>query len=235
VSVIDNAGPIPARPPVTDLPTAVTRLKANSGPAGGHAEGLDQFRASGDTIAWVMDDDCVPDQRCLERLLARYDSSTSDCIVLPWWIDAATGQGAFLPAWCGFVVSRSVVERVGLPRRDLVWWTEDTEWIYWRMRQARIEVQHEQDAVVVHERVRDGGRRPVWKVYYEARNTVYYRLHVQEGSLRYRARRMLQSLSRLLAQVFADRDRRAAKLRVYCLGVVDGLFQRLGLRVPLNT
>jgi GT2 family glycosyltransferase len=180
-----------------------------------------------------MDDDCVPAPDCLERLLAHHAHDEDSAVVFPWWIDAATGTGAFLPAWCGLLVSLEVVARVGLPRRDLVWWTEDTEYLSWRMREAGIQIQRARDAVVEHRRVRDGGRRPPWKVYYEARNTVFYRLRIQHGSLVYRSRRMLTSLVRLLGQVLVDRDRPLAKLNAYVRGVFDGFAGRLGMRVPL--
>ena len=122
ILVVDNASPQPARPAAVDLPIEVLRLDANTGPAGGHADGLDRFLHSGNAFAWVMDDDCVPAPQCLERLLAWYDEAPADCLVFPWWIDVVTGEGMFRPAWCGFLVSRAVVEKVGLPRRDFVWW-----------------------------------------------------------------------------------------------------------------
>jgi GT2 family glycosyltransferase len=233
ILVVDNASPQPVQLVDVGVPSELVRMAENTGPAGGHASGLEHFLRSDNAVAWVMDDDCVPAAECLERLLERHERSSVNNIVLPWWVDGVTGEGQFCPAWCGFVVSKAVVERVGLPRRDLVWWTEDTEYVRTRMERAGVLIQHERDALVDHRRVRDVGARPIWKVYYEARNTVYFRLFLQDGRTMFRVRRMLFALGRLLAQVVRDDDRRVAKLVAFRTGVADGLGKRLGLRIPL--
>ena len=234
ILVVDNASPQPVQLVDVGVPSELVRTAENTGPAGGHASGLEHFLRSDNAVAWVMDDDCVPAPECLERLLERHERSSVNNIVLPWWVDGVTGEGQFCPAWCGFVISKAVVERVGLPRRDLVWWTEDTEYVRTRMEHAGVLIQHERDALVDHRRVRDGGARPIWKVYYEARNTVYFRLFLQDGRTMFRVRRMLFALGRLLAQVVRDDDRRVAKLVAFRTGVADGLGKRLGLRIPLE-
>jgi GT2 family glycosyltransferase len=234
VLVIDNASPEPARPVPARLTIDVVRLETNLGPAGGHAAGLQKFLDSGADLAWVMDDDCVPSPEALERLLIHLDQLAEDGPVFPLWRDSATGEGLFLPAWCGFLVSRAIVQRLGLPRAEFVWWAEDTEYLSWRMHEAGYRAEWASDAVVEHRRVRDMATRPVWKVYYEARNTVYFRLHVQHGSRRIRTQRVVRGLSKLFAQVLLTRDRKLKKLGAYCRGVVDGVRGRLGLRVALG-
>jgi GT2 family glycosyltransferase len=234
ILVVDNASPIPAHVGDLAVPCTVVRAETNSGPAGGHALGLECFLTSDADVAWVMDDDCVADPGCLEHLLEALADAPSDAIALPWWIDVITGGGQFCPAWCGFVVPREVVETVGLPRADLVWWTEDTEYIRHRMDRAGVVTLTPSDAVVEHRRVRNAGPRPVWKVYYETRNTIYYRMSVQPGKLTFRTHRMLRALGRLLAQVVVEGDRRSLKLAAFARGVSDGLRRKLGLRVSLD-
>jgi GT2 family glycosyltransferase len=234
ILVVDNASPQPAQVADLGVPCEVARTGENSGPGGGHAFGLGRFLHSEYAVAWVMDDDCVPAPDCLEQLLRRLQASPPESIVLPWWVDHVTGEGQFCPAWCGFVVPHVVVQKIGLPRADLVWWTEDTEYIRNRVDLAGVLTQYERDAVVAHRRVRDGGRRPVWKVYYETRNTIYYRLFVQSGKLTFKSRRMLRALAKLFVQVVLDGDRRGEKLRAFGKGVVDGSRRRLGVRVPLE-
>jgi GT2 family glycosyltransferase len=234
VLVVDNASPEPARPADVGVPCETVRTDCNTGPAGGHAVGLKYFLHSDCTVAWVMDDDCVPAPDCLERLLERLAASPTESIVLPWWIDGVTGEGQFSPAWCGFALPKIVVEKVGLPRPELVWWAEDTEYVRNRMDRAGVLTHEERGAVVEHRRVRDAGPRPVWKVYYEARNTVYYRLYVHSGKVTFNVRRMLRALGKLFVGVMLDGDRRLEKSCAFMRGVVDGARKRLGVRVPLE-
>ena len=94
-------------------------------------------------------------------------------------------------------------------------------------------MEREPGAVVEHRRVRDVTTRPVWKVYYEVRNTVFFRLYVQRKPYT-RFRRMARSLGKLLVQVVRADDHRLARAGAYVRGLFDGLTGRLGLRVPLD-
>lgn len=228
VVVVDNA----SSPPVSgaDLPTAprVVRSAANTGPAGGHHLGLTTFLTTTATHAWVMDDDCVPEPAALRRLLSAVPAAG---LVYPSWVDESTGTRVDWPAWCGFLLAREVVERVGLPRADFVWWAEDTEYLHWRIPQAGVPVTRVADAVVLHGRVRRHGAKPAWKYYYETRNTVYFRLFVQ----RRRGRRFYR-LARSLVRLAGGALRGPAPLRdagMVGRGLVDGVLGRLGPRVPL--
>jgi GT2 family glycosyltransferase len=233
VLVVDNASVEAARAGSRGVVVDVRRSEQNTGPAGGHALGLEVFLHSGADLAWVMDDDCIPDPDCLDRLLTRHAAAPVDVPVFPYWIDARTGQGTFKPAWCGFVVSRRRVAEFGLPRTDFVWWAEDTEYLQWRVHVAGLEPEYALDAIVVHDRVRGTATKPVWKVYYEVRNTVYFRLYVQRKPFR-RFKWLSRSLLKLMGQILLREDRKGAKLAAYGRGVLDGLTGRLGVRVPLG-
>jgi hypothetical protein len=154
--------------------------------------------------------------------------------VFPYWIDASNGTGSFRPAWCGFVIDRPTVECLGLPRADFVWWAEDTEYLQWRVHAKGVHVDEEQRARVEHRRVRWVSSRPVWKIYYEVRNTVYFRLYVQRRPFT-RFRRMSRSLAKLFGQIVTREDRKGRKLAAYARGLFDGLTGRLGLRMPLRS
>jgi GT2 family glycosyltransferase len=231
VLVIDNASREPVQASSRGVHVDVLRSEVNTGPAGGHALGLAMFLESNAAMAWVMDDDCIPQPTCLAHLVARYESTDGDAPVFPLWTDAATGASAFVPAWCGFLISRSLVALLGLPRADFVWWAEDTEYLQWRVYGAGIEPANEPCAVVEHRRVRITPTKPAWKIYYEVRNTIFFRLYLQRKPFR-RFKRMSRSLSKLLAQILAREDHKAVKLVAYWRGVFDGLSGRLGLRVP---
>ena len=232
VIVVDSASSPPAQHGIRSFPVALVRLDDNVGPGGGHAVGIERFLESDADLAWVMDDDCVPAPHCLERLLAHLDADSQQRPVLPWWIDVATGEGSFLPAWCGFLIARSVVERVGLPRADFVWWAEDTEYLQWRVQRAGFPLEREPDAVVEHRRIRATASRPPWKVYYEVRNTIFFRLYLQRAPYK-RFRRMFRSLGKMLGQIVLHEHRKGPLLTAYARGMFDGLTGRLGVRMPL--
>jgi GT2 family glycosyltransferase len=233
VLVVDNASRVPAEAGTVRVPVDVQREPVNTGPAGGHAAGLTRFLASGFDVAWVMDDDCVPEPECLERLLARLRAEPGGGIVFPWWLDAATGEGHFRTAWCGFVVDRVTVERLGVPRADFVWWAEDTEYLQWRPHRHGVRVEEDAAARVLHDRVRWVGEKPAWKYYYEVRNTVFFRLYVQRKPYR-RFKWLARSLPKLLGQIVLREDHKMAKLAAYGRGLFDGLTGRLGLRMELG-
>ncbi len=82
VLVVDNAsadgtGEWLAAPGVTHR-----TLAENRGGAGGFHDGLGWAMERGADLAWLMDDDGLPDPDCLATLLARAESSTSGA---RWW------------------------------------------------------------------------------------------------------------------------------------------------------
>lgn len=234
VVVVDNASEPRAAPTAARTPVDLVRLDVNSGPAGGHATGLTHFLEAEETLAWVMDDDCVPEPGCLEALLDRHRAEQRPAVVLPfYWLDRKAGWGEFRPAWCGFLACKQVVEAVGVPRADFVWWAEDTEYLQWRVQRLGFPLLEEPDAVVEHVPEQRMHGRPPWKIYYEVRNTVYFRLYVQRRPYR-RFRRMAKTLLKTFGQIVVREDRKAAKLRAYVRGLADGLTCRLGLRMPLG-
>ncbi len=233
VLVVDNASRVAADPGTRTVPVERLREVRNTGPAGGHAMGLTRFLTSGLDVAWVMDDDCVPEPECLERLLVTLDAEPGGGIVFPYWIDAATGEGHFRTAWCGFVADRVTIEHLGVPRADFVWWAEDTEYLQGRPHREAIRVEQEPTARVLHARVRWVGTKPAWKYYYEVRNSVFFRLYVQRKPYR-RFKWLSRTLPKLLGQIVLREDHKAAKLGAYGRGLFDGLTGRLGLRVSLE-
>jgi GT2 family glycosyltransferase len=232
VLVVDNASDPPVVLPHRSVD--VVRSDLNTGPGGGHELGLRRFLDSGAALAWVMDDDCVPAPTCLEALL-RHDGAIAGARpVFPCWIDGPTGAARFLPAWCGVLIPRAMVERVGLPRADFVWWAEDTEYFQQRIWDHGMRAEEAGDAVVEHHRVRNRSRKPAWKFYYEARNTIVYRWHVQDRTWHH-SWLGIRSLVGLLGQLLFTQPITTRDVQAYARGVFDGLTNRTGLRVPLRS
>lgn len=230
VLVVDNASVPQAAVLPSTLSVTLIRSEHNGGPAGGHQIGLKAFLERRLDLAWVMDDDCIPAATCLQELLAALKED--DVPVFPLWVDGPSGVGRFMPAWCGFLMPRVVVEEIGLPRPELVWWTEDTEYLQDRLRRANITPINAGKAIVEHHRVRSGASKPPWKFYYEARNTIDYRFYVQE---RRHLRKMVRSVLALLAQIVAGEPGKVVRLRAVLDGVSDGFRRRSGLRYPLSS
>jgi GT2 family glycosyltransferase len=240
ILVTDNASKEAVDDLVAGLPNGrVLRLPENAGPAGGYAAALRTFLRSELEWAWVMDDDCVPHPAALEAQLA---IAAQDRVVMSTMIDRDTGENANTQGWCGVLLPRRVVESVGVPDEALFWWTEDTEYLQWRIPRAGFEVARCEDAVVEVARARDLTDKPAWKYYYETRNQVHYRMHIQAGTrerplprhlrLRVRSWRAGRSVAKLAGRVLlVERTDRPTKLRMVARGAVDGISGRLGRTV----
>ena len=228
VLVVDNASQPPVEAsllPKSGSPLRVARSDLNGGPAGGWAVALRDFLASDFTHAWVMDDDIVPDPKCLANLWAAASNAPASAFVFPISVqpDGSVGRWG---SWCGFLISREIVEAVGLPMEDLFWWAEDTEYCEWRIPQAGFPRRVVDEAVVQHDAIRQGGDIPAWKYYYESRNTLYYHLHIKR-----RVGRYPKKIGGLVVRALV-RQRRD---RIRCLvaifrGVYDGARGHLGIR-----
>jgi len=209
----------------------VLQLEGNLGPAGGFAEGIQEALRREASAIWALDDDAVAAPGCLEHLLAA-QSSTGAELVFPAIFDD-TGNPADFPGWSGVLIAATAIRRAGLPRRELFWWIEDTEYLQWRLPRlhgARIERCPE--AHVVHGGGPRRSPRPAWMLYYEVRNTLWYRLHVQTGvSWRRRAGRSARVLAGTLLRALLWEDRKLLKLQLIARGALDGLRGRLGRTV----
>lgn len=241
VLIVDNGGSPPVDRSVLyeltrkGIDAVLHTMDRNTGPAGGHFHGLKHFLDGTCDVAWVMDDDCEPEPDALERLLAANDSREHPSLVYPTWLDPE-GTDVSYPAWCGLIIPRAIVEEVGLPLADLVWWTEDTEYLHNRIRWAGYESVRLEDARVIHRQVRRLAAPPAWKTYYEVRNTIFLGLHRQQGRTENRHRplvTMAKATVRLTGRSLLQHGQRLDHLIAVCRGVIDGLFGRLGQRYLL--
>jgi GT2 family glycosyltransferase len=240
ILVIDNASPDPVTDIVARFPGArIQRLHDNVGPAGGHAAGLRAFLDGDAEYAWVMDDDCQPDPRGLRAQLALARSRLQPAVVMPTVVDADTRESYKGYGWSGVLLPRAVVGAVGVPNEDLFWWSEDTEYLQWRIPNAGFDVCWSSASTIEVNRRYPHADKPPWKYYYEVRNQVYYRLYVQRAGdrrpiprhlrLHVRAWRASRAVTKLaLRVVVREHDQRAKKLVMVARGTADGLRGRLG-------
>lgn len=244
VLVVDNASSEPVHDLAGALPNGrVLRLAENLGPAGGYAAGLADFRESAHAFAWVIDDDCRPAPTALEALLEV--GQDGQAVVFSRGIDAASGARVRGLGWLGVLIPRATVVRAGLPNAELFWWTEDNEYLGWRVPRSGFSIRRCDDAVVTVVRRRPSSSKPAWKYFYEARNEVYHRLWTLGAHglrpvphhLRFRVRlwRASKVTAKLAARALVvEREGRTRKVWMVCRGAGHGAIRRLGRTVPAD-
>lgn len=236
VLVIDNSEPAPVELPHGDLAvlqrTRVVSAGSNLGPAGGFALGLAWFFEEGrHTHAWLMDDDTYPEPDVVEILLAKSRRVRRGSAVFPSVVNELTGESINYPSWCGVLVDRLAVQMAGLPKAELFWWAEDTEYLQFRLPRKGVIVTRAKGARVWDDKIRRVGGRPAWKYYYEVRNMIWFRVGVQRGTELWKLPRTLVGL---LGSAVVSSGR-AEKVRMYVKGLAHGVIGRLGREVrPLR-
>jgi GT2 family glycosyltransferase len=196
----------------------------NLGPAGGYAVGFELALARGAQKIWPIDDDCEPTPECLERLLQHTRGAD---VVQPVQIIPGRERRSFHPAFKGPLVDAEVVRRVGVPDREIFFSTEDTEF-FDRIRRGGFPIRRADDAVVLHhdQHFRARGQRRTWRLYYEVRNHLHYRIRVRRTP-----RDVLKALRITfgkLVMILVFESGKAASLRLWLFGWRDFLMGRRG-------
>ena len=157
-------------------------LPENSGGAGGFHDGLAWAMERGADVAWLMDDDGIPDPDCLATLLGRDDldfwgpavlaeqdpSRLCFPIRLPGGtgvvhrmddVEAAADDGLIhdvVIPFNGVVFTSRLVERIGLPRAEFFIWGDDVEYL-WRAERDGARIATVVDAHFLHPATDDLG------------------------------------------------------------------------------
>lgn len=245
----------------------VLALEKNTGGAGGFHEGAKRAFEDGFDWLWLMDDDGKPAPDCLETLLSK---SQPNAVIIPvqrghggrshgvlGWrhgkyidIDMAAAKASrridyqLLFTFVGPLISRSIIEKVGLPNPDFFIWFDDFEYAFRikkQMRKAKFIVVPE--AKFFHEpgiswrevkllglgKTKSRRTFATWRAYYMARNSFYTLLRTHRNP-RQTTLFLLQQLRVLAAVLMYDHDRwRRAGMQL--LGLWDGALGRLGKRI----
>lgn len=221
-STDDTAARIAARFPHARL----IRLRDNLGPAGGYAAAFADALTRPFDYLWAIDDDVVLARGCLEDLLVDA-ARVPGAVIFPERLPRGRAHGV---GWHGVLIPAEVVQAVGVPRADLFWWIEDTEYFIYRVRDlAGFRLYFSARAQVHHNAYRPRRGYPGWKLYYETRNTMYYRFHLRRGFLK-RARSVLRFVARAML-VFMREERGPAKAWMMIRGFRDGVLGSLGKTV----
>ena len=140
--------------PAGGVPVVAHTMDRNRGGAGGFHEGLRLALEQGADLVWLMDDDGLPDPDCLELLLAHddldfwgpvvVDEDDADRLVFPIRLPGGTRvvhrmadvaaaatdgviRDVVIP-FNGVLVTRALVERIGLVREEFFIWGDDHEY-----------------------------------------------------------------------------------------------------------
>lgn len=238
-------------------------LPENGGGAGGFHAGMKHAFEQGFDWLWLMDDDVLASPNALEKMMAQ--SEAGDVLVplqqdtmgrvygVTLWAgrlvevtrEVLSGarplEGRYLFAFAGPVVSRRVIERIGLPRAEFFIWFDDAEYSL-RVHEAKLRIRVVPDALLFHDvggnpkTLKFLGRTLVrivpapWKLYYGARNMLSVILN-RPVSKRRRQRMLFQfSLSQvyqLLLDLLFEEDR-FQRMKMRGRGIRDGITGNLG-------
>jgi GT2 family glycosyltransferase len=228
VIVVDNASRDGTAEQITErFPQVVLLcLSENLGPAGGFAAGFTAAMERGCDFIWALDDDVVVSPRCLEYLLAE-GAGTPPKVLFPTRLPLDQKHGV---AWRAILIPAEIVKAVGVPRADLFWHLEDTEYFLHRIRDVGgYEIAVSARAAVWHGTHRPRRGFPGWKLYYQTRNSVFYRFHLKKSW--WRRLKTVVRIGGRMAVIFAREEYGPRKAWMMARGFADGLCGVLGKTV----
>lgn len=237
-------------------------LRENLGGGGGFEAGLREAIGKGYEWVWLMDDDPVAEPPALERLMAQaartpegtpaafasvqYDAPLDKYNAGFLWrrmpvgvprtlVDHGEPFPVDLAPFCGFLVNREAVQRVGYPRGDFFMRFTDYEYSL-RLVAANVPLISVPRSRMLHylgERNAAGhvvSKNPPWKAYYDARNRVFTAVRLRRQGLEFffTLRYLLRQSAR---DIVLDPAYGVPNTWMRVRGVVDGLTGRMGKRV----
>lgn len=242
--------------------------QVNVGGSGGFYRGIKHAYESGYDWIWCMDDDVYPEPDCLEKLLKQDDEKVGILCPLrkqdgkvfiteirrfnltnpfkslhtyslsPQDVndkDAINIEGM---AFEGPLIKREVVEKVGLPNKDLFLLYDDSDYSY-RAVLAGYQVRLVTKAILNKEKFFANDDRVTqvqkgkWKLYYHIRNTVYFNRKYGKNVWVRKLRSLgvlLQYQGYVLKNVFFNKKYTLKDLGVFNQAFFDGINGRLGKR-----
>lgn len=240
----------------------------NVGGSGGFYRGIQYAYEKGYDWIWCMDDDVYPEPDCLEMLLKQDDEETGMLCPLrrqerktflseikrfnltnPFkslhvhelTLEEVKSQDAVCiegMAFEGPLIKREVVERIGLPNKELFLLYDDSDYSY-RAVLAGYLVKLVPKAILNKERFfADDDRvtqikKGKWKLYYHIRNTVYFNKKYGKNMWVRNLRPifvMLRYQSYVLKNLLFNRKYQTSDLSTFYRGYRDGINGNLGIK-----
>lgn len=227
----------------------VCRLAENVGGAGGFSYGI-KFAAKNfsDDYFWLMDDDTIPQENCLAELVKTVVFLNGKfgflCSDVRWTDGEPALMNVPMPTrdwnyyensdviklkyatFVSVLLSRKVVNKVGLPYSDFFIWGDDVEYTTYISRQ--FESYYVKSSVVIHEMANNSApdilntpEDRISRFYYDFRNRFVIERE-NRGSVKGNLKATVYSLNYLLKVVLKRKGLKKAK--VIIKGSIDGFF-----------
>lgn len=217
---------------------------ANLGGAGGFQFGIRYAAERKYDRIWIMDDDCIPDSRALEKMLEADNSLHGEYGFLSskvLWTDgslctmniqrgmdkmpdhgiARCRQATFV----SLMFPYSVIESVGLPIKEFFIWGDDIE--YTRRISSKFDCYFVADSMVVHKTAHNTGSNiakddmsRLNRYLYAYRNEIYSARHESWKRCVYQFCRIVHHILRVL---FVAKDNKINRIKVIIRGSLNGL------------
>lgn len=240
----------------------------NVGGSGGFYRGIQHAYDGGYDWIWCMDDDVYPEPNCLELLLKQdsdkvgmlcplrkqkgkvfvsevkkfnltnaFKSLHTDSLSQEEVIrkDFVTIEGI---AFEGPLIKREVVERIGLPNKDLFLLYDDSDYSYrtvlagYEIRLVTAAVLNKELFFAEDDRVTQV-QKGKWKLYYHIRNTVYFNRHYGKNAMVRTIRPLavlLQYEGYVMKDLLFNRKYSISDMKTFYGAYRDGLNGKLGKR-----
>ena len=242
---------------VVDNPNGlIFRTEQNLGGAGGFSFGMSKVPNNVDNVL-LIDDDAIIEYDFLESILSHYSSDvhaysgsvltdglidtthrrrlTNKTFMLKTDVDISEySKDCFyydLSSFCGLVISKSIVDQIGLPKQDYFIWYDDTE--YSLRLKPFTKIMNVNQAKIDHRVKINNSKTLTWKSYYGYRNQIDIGKHYSDHSMLYLLYRYSYHLYRITQNSFLflktknDYYLECAKLHGYVLK--DSFNNKLGI------
>ncbi|MBU0502989.1 MAG: glycosyltransferase [Candidatus Omnitrophota bacterium] len=238
IIVIDNASDDNTKEIVNGMSglARYARLESNMGSAGGYCEGVKVACENNDLI-WLLDDDVSVKADALEMLLKWQDyirlGAIRSCAgQLPGSLPIRT-KGF---AWRGTMISRELINDIGLPRQEYFLYAEDVEYSM-RMNKHGYVIFWAPKSIVIERRSTDkikfsvGGIKGIiyedaFRIYYAHRNQV--NVYLEYRDYYNLAMVFAYAMKAILLFGFCGRSKYKGQIRAVFRGIWDGLRGNLG-------
>ncbi len=240
----------------------IVNLPENIGGAGGFSLGIKLAVELGADFMWLMDDDAIPEVDSLEILLQHvsdtktiYGSMATDGTELSWPLTLLNNtrhekdQGLYIADVCnlmevqflpfiGILISREIVDNIGLPDRDYFLAADDVEYCL-RARKAGFKT-----IVIATSRIHHPAaelyflqlpfktfrclKLSPWKRYYDVRNRLFL-AKKHYGTFVLCSQTIPSSLLRYTA-TFLYENEKWLQTKAFLTGMIDGLLNKKGCR-----